>query len=371
LEDVIVIGGGLAGLISAIQLGRGGLKVLVIEKKAYPFHRVCGEYISNEVLPFFLRIGFDPRTLGASNITRLNISAPSGKLLQLPLTSGGFGLSRYVLDKHLYSLALSSGADFLLNTHVSEVIFKDDHFEIILNDGTMRTSRLVIGSFGKRSNLDRQLNREFFKKKSPYLGVKYHIRTGHPADLISLHIFKDGYCGISKIENDTYCLCYLSLAKNLKKYESISSMEKEVLCRNPHLKKIFNNAEFVFPKPEVINEISFEKKTTVENHILMTGDAVGMISPLCGNGMAMAIHSAKMVSEIILENIHRSNYTRMDIEHSYQSAWKQTFGSRIWIGRRIQEVFGNEHLTKAGIYLLKQYPFLGRHLVDLTHGKPF
>ena len=70
-------------------------------------------------------------------------------------------------------------------------------------------------------------------------------------------------------------------------------MERQVLLKNPHLKRIFSEADFVFGRPEVINEISFETKDPVENHILMAGDAAGMITPVCGNGMAIAIHSGK------------------------------------------------------------------------------
>ena len=49
---IVVVGGGLAGLVSSILLARYGHEVVLIEKKVYPFHRVCGEYISNEVLDF-------------------------------------------------------------------------------------------------------------------------------------------------------------------------------------------------------------------------------------------------------------------------------------------------------------------------------
>ena len=50
--DVLIIGGGLAGLCNAIHLSKFGTKVLLIEKNEYPKHKVCGEYISNEVLPY-------------------------------------------------------------------------------------------------------------------------------------------------------------------------------------------------------------------------------------------------------------------------------------------------------------------------------
>ena len=62
---VSIIGGGLAGLVSAIHLSKKGLKVLLIEKNEYPKHKVCGEYISNEVLPYFNSLGIHPINYGA------------------------------------------------------------------------------------------------------------------------------------------------------------------------------------------------------------------------------------------------------------------------------------------------------------------
>ena len=71
--------------------------------------------------------------------------------------------------------------------------------------------------------------------------LKHHL----PADTIALHNFKNGYCGISKIEDDKYCLCYLTTAQNLKENNnSIKEMEKNILYKNPFLKKIFSEAEF-------------------------------------------------------------------------------------------------------------------------------
>src|SRR5687767_1444022 len=98
MQDVIIVGGGLAGLINAIQLAKAGLQVLLVEKKQYPFHKVCGEYVSNEVLPFFQKLDINPDYLGASHITRLQVTSPSGKYqLSMPLDLGGFGISRYTL----------------------------------------------------------------------------------------------------------------------------------------------------------------------------------------------------------------------------------------------------------------------------------
>ena len=70
MRDIVIIGGGLAGLVNSIQLASAGLNVLLIEKRNYPFHRVCGEYISNEALPYLKSIGADPESLNPAKIKR-------------------------------------------------------------------------------------------------------------------------------------------------------------------------------------------------------------------------------------------------------------------------------------------------------------
>lgn len=312
-SNITIIGGGLSGLTCALLLNRAGFEVTVIEKKQYPFHRVCGEYISNEVLPFFKSLNIDIADFSASSISKVAISSPSGDVFKADLDLGGFGLSRFTLDHFLFQKARIEGVNFILNTKATDIIFRDNEFEIQLADSRTLTSSQVICTYGKRSNLDK--NRKFFSKRSPYLGVKYHIKTAFPINLVQLDNFEGGYCGTVKIENDRYNLCYLSENRHLKKFGTLAEMEKQVLFKNPILKERFLNSDFLNEKPEVINEISFEKKPLVENHILYCGDAAGMISPLCGNGMAMAIHSAKILSE----NIIRHPANRQHLEENYHS----------------------------------------------------
>jgi menaquinone-9 beta-reductase len=371
MKDVVIVGGGLAGLVNAIRLSSSGLDVLLIEKKSYPFHRVCGEYISNEALPFLNSIGADIAGLNPSAINRLLISSASGNAVETGLALGGFGISRYKLDHHLYRLALSKGVEFRLNTQAIDIKYKNKVFTTRLTDGPEIKSKLIIGSYGKRSSLDRRFNRDFFYKRSPYIGVKYHVRVKLPPDQISLHNFRQGYCGISRIEDDKYCLCYLSSRDNIQQHGSIAAIEEKVIRKNPYLKEIFNHAEFIYEKPEVINEISFEKKSPVENHILMSGDSAGMITPLCGNGMAMAIHSAKILSEIILNNYHNKKFDLAAIEKAYTIQWNEMFASRLMRGRIIQKLMIRENLSTLSINLLKRSQSLTRWMIRQTHGKEF
>jgi flavin-dependent dehydrogenase len=287
----------------------------------------------------------------------------------MPLDLGGFGISRYALDYHLYELALKAGVVFLLGKTAEKIEFTT-HFQVKLADGALLESNLVIGAFGKRSRLDKQLNRDFINKRSPYVGVKYHIQTDFPKDLIALHNFRDGYCGVCAIEHEKYNLCYLTSRDNIKHYGSLEQMEVETLYKNPFMQGIRHNATFLYEKPEVINEISFAPKKVVENHILMSGDTAGLITPLCGNGMAMAIHSAKILSGLIV-SYFREKWNREKLETSYQQQWHQTFATRLWVGRQTQRLFGSEWVSSMAVGLLKSVQPAARLLVKHTHGRVF
>jgi flavin-dependent dehydrogenase len=367
---IIIIGGGLAGLTSAILLAKADFEVLLIERKSYPFHRVCGEYVSNEVLPFLISLGIDSKKLGTSKITKLALSGVNGNQLKAILDLGGTGISRYKLDYELYEIAKKNGVNFILEQKVLDVRFENEIFNVELSNQHLKCD-VVLGAFGKRSNLDQKLKRRFFYLRSPYIGVKYHVKIDFPSHIIQLDNFKGGYCGINKIEDNLYCLCYLAENKYLKKYGSIAAMEQNLLFQNTKLKWLFENAEFVWDKPEVINEISFQKKSLIENHILMIGDTAGMISPLCGNGMAMAIHSAKILSEQIIEicseGLNASK--RQKFEQAYQQKWNKEFATRLKIGRLIQNLFTNSILTNLIIILLKTFPTIAQKIIAKTHGK--
>ncbi len=269
---------------------------------------------------------------------------------------------------------MESGVFVHEDCKVSEVQFHDEQFSIHSTGGTF-VSKVCCGSFGKRSNIDIKLKRSFIKQTGKglnnYVGIKYHIRTSHSADTIALHNFNNGYCGISRIEDDQYCLCYLTTADNLKKNQhSIRQMEQEILYQNPHLRKIFTECEWLFEQPVTISQISFSKKNQVENHMLTLGDAAGMITPLCGNGMSMALHSSKLATAQV-DAFLQQRINRADMEKLYTAYWQRAFSKRLFIGRMIQSMFGRAVVTNMFVRLMKRLPSFTRWLIRQTHGKPF
>jgi flavin-dependent dehydrogenase len=178
-KEVIIIGGGLAGLTSAIHLSKLGLEVTVIEKNNYPKHKVCGEYISNEVLPYLNWLDLNIANLKPTNITNLEFSTANGKTIKSVLPLGGFGISRFTLDEYLYKKAHENGCT-ILQDNVENIVFENNQFIVTTAEKNILKSEIVIGAFGKRSTIDQKLNRDFIQKKSYWLAVKAHYSGNFP-----------------------------------------------------------------------------------------------------------------------------------------------------------------------------------------------
>lgn len=365
---VIIVGGGLAGLTSAIHLSRYGKRVTLVEKQEYPKHKVCGEYISNEVLPYLEGLGVDLGELNPVQITKAAFSTVDGSEIHCDLPLGGIGVSRYALDNFLYKQAISAGCE-MIHDSVSDIVFEDDSFTVFLSDGKMLRSRIVLGAFGKRSNIDQKLDRGFIKQKSPWLAVKMHYSGNYPDDLVGLHNFNGGYCGVSKVENEAINVCYLADFESFKKYRNIAEYEAAVVTENPHLRALLSEFVPLLDQPITISQISFEEKEPVENHILMIGDTAGLIHPLCGNGMAMAIHSAKLASDCVI-HYFETDSTRQKLEEQYRLLWNKNFKKRLKTGRLLASILQKQAVSHLLLRTLSFFPSLLPKIIKMTHGKP-
>jgi len=372
--DVVIVGGGLAGLSAAILLAGKQYKVLVLEKESYPKHKVCGEYISMESKPFLQSLGVPVDDMNLPVISKLQVTDARGNEVNAALPQGGFGISRYKLDALVAELAQNAGATVLTRTKADNVQWQSDSFSVSARD-QVYTAKVVCGAWGKRSNIDVKMQRRFIMEKnaalSNYIAVKYHISYPWPEDTIGLHNFSNGYCGISQVEGRETCLCYLTTAANLRNSgNDLKRLEQETLMKNRWLDAIFANAAFLYDAPLTISQVSFERKSQVEEHILLLGDAAGMITPLCGNGMSMALNAAKMAGGLI-DSFLQGRITRSDMEKAYNAAWKSRFSHRLSLGRFIQGNFGKDHITTFFLKTANALPFVKKALISGAAGRPF
>jgi len=157
----------------------------------------------------------------------------------------------------------SNGVDTQWSADEANVVFNSDkdNFTLQVNSGDF-TCKTVIGAYGKKSKIDKVLNRPFAKaKKLPennFVGIKYHLKSEVPAKQIELHLFENGYAGISQIEDGKSCFCYLTTANQMQKVNgSIERLENEILVKNEHLKHYLNSSTKLFSPALSISQIEY------------------------------------------------------------------------------------------------------------------
>ncbi|MEB0165104.1 FAD-dependent monooxygenase, partial [Glaciimonas sp. CA11.2] len=143
--DVAIAGGGLAGLALSIQLVREGYSVALFEKETYPFHKVCGEYISMESWEFLEELGQPLNDWNLPIIRKVLISAPNGASIEQELPLGGFGISRHKIDAALAVFAQTSGVVLYEATKVMDIAFEKSLFHIQTSAGNFQ-AKVICGT---------------------------------------------------------------------------------------------------------------------------------------------------------------------------------------------------------------------------------
>lgn len=362
--DIAIIGGGPAGLAAAILFAKNNQKVLLIEKGNYPRHKVCGEYISNESKTFLTSLGINFNALTLPNIDILKLKSKSGNVFSTNLQSGGFGWSRYEMENALFELLRNYQAEIMTDTKFLSYEKKANTFIVKTNKGDFET-RFLIAANGKLAHP----SFENYHSKLNWLGIKYHLRNDMPDNEIHLHSFDGGYAGMSKIENNKTCFCYLTHKNQLiNNNKSIKTMEKNVLFKNKCIANIFSQSVKILEEPIVISNISFHKKVAIQDGVFYIGDAAGSIAPLSGNGMSNAFRSAKMLFEV-LEAYFSKNQRIEQCYKNYQSQWNQAFSKRISDGGKLQQIMCKPFLFNTSILFFATFPFLAKVAIRRTHGK--
>ncbi len=369
IYDVAIIGGGLAGLSLSIDLKKRGYQVIVIEKGNYPRHKVCGEYISMESHNYLLNICPALSKIDLPLITNFKLSTNNNKVFNTKLDLGGFGISRHLLEEMLFKEAEKQGVEFLLETKAQDI-----HFDSIKNNYSIKISgnniisKLVCNSTGRKSNLKSSGTKNI---STNYVGVKYHVKIPRNSNLVEIHNFPGGYCGISDIEDDKSCLCYIVNSNCLNKVKnSIPELEKNVLYKNSNLEKIFTSAEFVFNEPVTVSGINFLIKEPATDDSFYLGDSAGSMAPIMGNGMSMGLRSAFFLANFI-DQFFSEKITKQQLVKEYTQFWNKEFSTRIKFSRHLQYLSEYTFLTNRIIELFNIFPFLAKGVIKQTHGKPF
>lgn len=368
--DAIIIGGGPAGASAAIELSKRGHRVLLLEKRKLPASKLCGEFLSPEVRDAFRQLGVseEVKAAGAHPIRRARITTAGGAAFEESLPGTALGLSRYRLDHLLFKHARTCGVDARDGQTVRGVAGSLEEGFHVETAGEAFRARLVFGAYGRRGLLDRKLERPFLDEQSPLVAFKAHYEGAQLSDVIEVHAFPGGYCGLSPVEEGRLNLCWIARESSLKAAGGDpEAMIDASLKRNPVLERRLRALHRVSDTFEAVGQVSLARKSLFSRGVCMVGDTAGMIAPFCGDGMAMALRSAALAAEPASDYLNGRSSAE-SFRAQYTEAWERAFRTRMQLGRWVHRASLRPMAASLAVHACRLAPGLGRWLMRKTRG---
>jgi menaquinone-9 beta-reductase len=295
-DDVLVLGGGVAGCAASIALAREGRVVTLIEREHTPRHKVCGEFLSGEALEDLHALGIDVASLGAVPIDYVRLAA-ARSAAEAPLPFPAASLTRKTLDTALIAEAIAAGVRVERGRSVQTLGRTTNNiWQARLNDGTTYEAPTVFLATGKHDL------RGHLRSKDPHRWVAFkmyfRLAPAQAAELTrasELMLYPGGYGGIQPVECGIANLCCVVQQRNLVRLGNgwdnfLAKMQQD--C--PHLALRLAGAEPLLAKPIAIAHIPYGYiRRTTEDGLFYIGDQAAVIPSFTGDGISIALHTAR------------------------------------------------------------------------------
>ena len=330
---MIIVGGGLAGAAAATLLAQSGARPLLLEKSAEPHDKICGEFLSTEAQAHLAALGFDVGALGGAPIDRLRLVAGT-RTVETRLPFRAVGVTRRVLDEALLEHAARAGAKVERGVTVRSIdtpsrhpgerrdpspdspvmgpgVRRDDELELQTSEGSLNAHTLLLAS-GKHDI--RGVKRDTAGTLDGLIGFKQYFRVSPRtraalAGHIEVVLFDGGYAGLQLVEDGIANLCLLVERDAYDAGRGWDGLFADLLAE-PHLRARLGDATQVLERPLTISGVPYGFVDRSDGVAFRLGDQAGVIPSFSGDGMSIALHSARLAARAVLEGAGADAYAR-------------------------------------------------------------
>lgn len=365
--DVMIAGGGPAGLALAIELGEMGLKVLTADAADYPSGKPCGGYLSPHALSHLERLGCAAaiEALGSKPITASKLYLNHQLLVSgtIPTRETGeqqYGLTipRDKLLKVLIERLRQTGGT--IRQHCKIVDFETNHGQVCVSvDNAGRPSsilaKLIIGADGANSSIAKKIGNDIIDARYRQSTISSQV---HGLTLAHKLMFYDerfypGYGWILPVRDG---ICHFGVAVNdeaARRNEiklEVFYEQFQILIRrlaNAQAQEIRFNS----PDKNTIRSYGAREPLYFDGGLLI-GEAAGLVNPVDGEGIAQAFESAAIAAKTIGEVFASEDFS-LDNLSSYQSRCNQYFDNELAASDLLVSLSRNSALRPVCLGLLK------------------
>ncbi len=300
--DVLVVGGGPAGLASAIAAARQGLHVEVIDAMKPPIDKACGEGLMPDSLEALAAIGFTnlDQILSETENHRLRgIRFIGDQTSTNPLTTEaafpqnpGRGIRRTVLHQILLDRAASLGVRFHWENSVQSITPTAQDTLVHSNRQTLR-ARYLIGADGPRSRVAIWTGLTDDSIHSRRIGLRQHYTIAPWTDFVEVYWSNHGQAYVTPNSSDDVCVAFIANKKFANPAEALS-----------HFPALRHHLAASQPNGPARGSITLGRKLRRVTHanIALVGDASGSVDAVTGEGLALCFRQAAALSHALRAN---------------------------------------------------------------------
>ncbi|HBP16567.1 MAG TPA: hypothetical protein DEA08_02080 [Planctomycetes bacterium] len=336
--DAIVIGAGPAGTSVSLHLARQGRSVLLVDGARFPRRKVCGEGIMPHGLAALRELGLEPK---GQPFTGLRYVLEDGTHAEsrFPGDLAGLGVQRSWLDDRLVRLARDEPRiDLRLGTWVQEIELGDPDAVRVRLGGETLSAPVLIGADGGRSRIRRLAGLDAPVPRRPRFGVGAHVRhepNPDPRVEVSLHQGYEVYT--TPVASDLTCVALLTDREGLRPLQGdLEGGLRAILRQDGGRARAWAEAPMV-GSVRAIGPLALRSTRAHAPRLLLVGDAAGALDPITGEGISLALVTARIASEVLA-----SAYARGDFSARQLASWTR---------RRGEAIRGLERFTSALLFL--------------------